>query len=146
MADTLTAQKRSELMARIRSKDTRPEMAVRRMLHGEGYRYRLHDKRLPGRPDLVFRRRRKIIFVHGCFWHWHGDQACKSARLPKSRLEFWMPKLEGNRERDRRVQEALEREGWRFLIVWECEIKDKERVRNKMVTFLDDEEERRARH
>lgn len=145
MADTMTAQKRSELMARICGKDTRPEMLVRRMLHGEGYRYRLHDKRLPGRPDLVFRKRRKVIFVHGCFWHSHGDSACKSARMPKSRLEFWEPKLEGNRERDRRVQDALARDGWGVLVVWECEIKDKERVRDRMVTFLDSREDQSAR-
>src|SRR5690349_18847706 len=108
--DTLSQAERSERMARVRAKDSRPELTVRRLVHGMGYRYRLHDPRLPGKPDLVFRSRRRVIFVHGCFWHRHADPACRLARLPKSRLEFWLPKLEANRTRDRINQEKLESE------------------------------------
>src|SRR5580704_9432837 len=109
-------------MARVRSKNMRPEMAVRKLVFAMGYRYRLHVRDLPGCPDLVFRPRRKVIFVHGCFWHRHAD--CSLARLPKSRLDFWEPKLEGNRQRDEKNNEALAREGWRVLTVWECQVKD----------------------
>src|SRR5664279_1164504 len=104
MVDTLTKAERSARMARIRGKDTGTELVVRSLIHSLGYRYRLHAKSLPGRPDLVFRKRRKVVFVHGCFWHRHDDPGCKLARLPKSRLEFWVPKLEGNRDRDRTNQ------------------------------------------
>ena len=98
--DTLSKAQRSERMSRVRGKDTKPELLVRRLVHGMGYRYRLHRRDLPGTPDLVFPGRRKVIFVHGCFWHRHPDPACKLARLPKSRTDFWLPKLEGNRARD----------------------------------------------
>src|ERR1700733_2301956 len=97
MADTLTRDERSERMALIRAKNTGPEITVRKLVHGLGYRYRLHGRLIPGRPDLVFAGRKKVIFVHGCFWHRHSDSACKLARMPKSRLEFWVPKLEKNR-------------------------------------------------
>lgn len=99
VADTLSPADRSARMSKVRGKDTKPELIARRMLHAMGYRYRLQAKDLPGRPDIVFRRRRKVIFVHGCFWHRHPDPECKLARLPKSRLDFWLPKLERNRER-----------------------------------------------
>lgn len=108
-------------MARVRSKDTGPEMRVRRALHRAGLRYRLHKKGLPGRPDLVLPSRSLAVFVHGCFWHRHPDPECRLARLPKSRLEFWKPKLEGNRERDIRAVAALEELGWRVLTIWECQ-------------------------
>jgi DNA mismatch endonuclease (patch repair protein) len=101
-----------------------------------GFRYRLHDKRLPGSPDLTFAKRRKVIFVHGCFWHRHPNPACPLARLPKSRLDFWLPKLHGNRERDLRHQAALAALGWQFLVVWECEIRDREHLQNKLRAFL----------
>ncbi|MFG1419994.1 very short patch repair endonuclease [Xanthobacter sp. V0B-10] len=119
--DSLTPEQRSERMGRIKGRDTGPEMAVRRLLHRLGYRYRLHARELPGRPDIVFRRRRLAIFVHGCFWHRHPDPTCKLARLPKSRLDFWIPKLEGNaaRDLDKRVQ--LEALGWKVLVIWECQ-------------------------
>ena len=128
-------------MGRVRGKDTRPELIVRRLIHGMGYRYRLHRRDLPGAPDLVFSRQKKVIFIHGCFWHRHPDPACKLARLPKSRLEFWRPKLEGNRDRDLHAQERLCDLGWHFLVVWECEIRHKEQLRNKIRFFL---EERRC--
>ena len=122
-------------MARVRSKNSRPELFVRKLIFALGYRYRLHVRDLPGRPDLVFRKLRKVIFVHGCFWHRHG--ACALARMPKSRLDFWMPKLNGNKERDRRVRRALTRLGWSVLIVWECQLKSTERLQQRIIKFLD---------
>jgi DNA mismatch endonuclease (patch repair protein) len=115
-------------MALVRHKDTKPELRVRRFLHAAGLRYRLHDKRLPGKPDMVFPAKLVVVFVHGCFWHQHPDPTCKLARLPKSRLDFWQPKLEGNAERDRRNVTALEAAGWRVVTVWECQTKDLSRL------------------
>lgn len=114
---------RSAQMSRIRGRDTKPEMRVRRALHAAGLRYRLHAKDLPGKPDLVFRSRRIALFVHGCFWHQHPDPNCKLSRMPKSKLDFWLPKLQGNRLRDEKNRSALEAEGWTVVEVWECEIK-----------------------
>ncbi|GLI25654.1 very short patch repair endonuclease [Xanthobacter flavus] len=136
MGDTLSPSARSERMSRIKGKDTAPEMVVRRLIHKMGFRYRLHRKDLPGRPDLVFPRRRKVIFVHGCFWHRHPAPECRLARLPKSRLEFWLPKLEANQSRDTRNQGALFNSGWQVLVVWECELRDKEQLENKLREFL----------
>lgn len=123
MADTLTPSERSERMSRIRGKDSKPEMVVRRLVHGMGFRYRLHRKDVPGKPDLVFGSRKKVIFVHGCFWHRHNDSACKLARLPKSRLDFWLPKLERNARRDAENSARLEALGWDEMVVWECEVR-----------------------
>ena len=122
-------------MALIRNKGTKPEMVVRRLIHGLGYRYRLHQTDLPGRPDLVFRSRRKAIFVHGCFWHRHAK--CKLARLPKSRLEFWKTKLESNKIRDARNLRALAGMNWSFLVIWECELADIQSVTKRAEDFLD---------
>jgi DNA mismatch endonuclease (patch repair protein) len=122
-------------MSRVRSKNSRPEMLVRRLVFAAGYRYRLHDKKLPGCPDLVFRGRAKIIFVHGCFWHRH--EGCVLARTPKSRLDFWKPKLEANKQRDARNKKQLQRAGWKVLTIWECETKDTERLKRKLRRFLD---------
>ncbi|GAA0832753.1 very short patch repair endonuclease [Cupriavidus pauculus] len=133
--DSLTTRERSERMGRIKAKDTKPEMLVRRLVHGMGFRYRLHDARLPGRPDLVFPGRRKAIFVHGCFWHRHEN--CKLARLPKSRLEFWVPKLQANWERDQRDARELGLLGWKVLIVWECELKDRMALAYRIREFLE---------
>lgn len=113
---------RSAQMALIRGRDTKPEMRVRRALHSAGLRYRLHDRRLPGAPDLVFPQYRVALFVHGCFWHRH--QGCAAARLPKSRLDFWKPKLEGNAVRDARQQLELKTLGWRVMVIWECQTTD----------------------
>jgi DNA mismatch endonuclease (patch repair protein) len=119
----LTDAARSRQMALIRHKDTKPELLVRRFLHAAGLRYRLHDTRLPGRPDLVFAGRRVAVFVHGCFWHQHPG--CRAARLPKSRADFWLPKLAGNVSRDARTEAALRAAGWDVIIVWECETRSR---------------------
>lgn len=133
-------------MGRVRAVNTKPELIVRRLVYGMGYRYRLHDRRLPGSPDLVFGGRRKVIQVHGCFWHQHPDPACTGARMPKSRLEFWKPKLQGNRARDERNVEALDRLGWRQMIVWECECGQLEQLKNRIRAFLKDEGSDHARN
>lgn len=138
MTDTLSREERSRRMAMVRSADTRPEMRVRRLVHGMGYRYRLHRKDLPGKPDLVFPGRRAVIFVHGCFWHRHDD--CPLARMPKSRREFWEPKLEGNKRRDEREIAALRAAGWRVMVIWECEIRDAVAVAARVRDFLDGEQ------
>ena len=134
--DTLCQQERSKRMSLVRGRDTKPEMRVRRMANALGYRYRLHRRDLPGKPDLVFGPRRKVIFVHGCFWHRHPDPACKLARLPKSRQDFWLPKLEGNRERDERNNAMLTEMGWDVLEVWECEIAEANALAKKIKGFL----------
>lgn len=115
-------------MALVRHKDTKPELRVRHFLHAAGLRYRLHAKDLPGRPDLVFPARKIVVFVHGCFWHRHPDSECKLARLPKSRLDFWRPKLEENVMRDCRNVIALEAAGWRVMTIWECQSRDSARL------------------
>lgn len=122
-------------MGRVRSKHSSPEMVVRRLLHRAGYRYRLHRKGLPGTPDLVFPGRKKVIFVNGCFWHRH--EGCALARLPKSRLDFWLPKLEGNRLRDLTNQTKLESMGWKTMTVWECDVKDPDGLLVRVTAFLD---------
>jgi len=114
---------RSAQMSRIRGRDTAPEMRVRRAVHRAGLRYRLHVTSLPGKPDLVFRSRRIVLFVHGCFWHQHADPHCKLSRMPKSKLDFWGPKLKGNQMRDQTTRHALEARGWTVLEIWECESK-----------------------
>jgi DNA mismatch endonuclease (patch repair protein) len=120
MADVFDRATRSRNMAAIRGQDTKPELAVRRYLHSRGLRYRLQGTRLPGRPDLVFRRFRTVVFVHGCFWHRHTG--CRYAVLPRTNAAFWRSKLEGNQARDRRNASQLRRAGWRVLIVWECDL------------------------
>ena len=124
-------------MSKIKGKDTKPELLVRRLTHRLGYRYRLHRKSLPGRPDLVFGPRRKVIFVHGCFWHRHEDSDCKLARLPKSRLDFWLPKLEANKERDERNIFELRKLGWDVLVIWECQTRNEDEMERLVTQFLD---------
>lgn len=137
VTDTLTPAERSRRMSLIRAKNTKPELFVRRLVHGMGYRYRLHAADLPGTPDLVFRRRKCAIFVHGCFWHRHPDPGCKVARLPKSREEFWTIKLSRNRERDVAQVEALENTGWRVLTIWECQLKETSKLKENIRRFLE---------
>lgn len=134
--DTLSQAERSQRMSLVSGKDTKPEMLVRRTLHRLGYRYRLHSKDLPGKPDIVFRSRQKVIFVHGCFWHRHPSRKCKLARMPKSRLEFWKPKLDQNRQRDIKNQRALSKMGWKYLILWECELNDETGLARRLTNFL----------
>lgn len=136
MADTLTPKQRSARMAQVRARDTSPEKKVRALVRALGYRYTLHNRQLPGTPDLVFPSVRKVIFVHGCFWHRHPSKRCKLARLPKSRLEFWLPKLVENRARDLRTQRALNRLGWRYIVVWECQLAHTERLEARIRRFL----------
>jgi DNA mismatch endonuclease, patch repair protein len=133
--DPLTHAKRSELMSHVRSKDTRPELIVRRLTHTLGFRYRLHSGKLPGRPDLVFATRKKVIFVHGCFWHRHPG-CTNGKRTPKSRLAFWIPKLKQNRRRDLSNQRQLKRTGWGVLVLWECEMKDLDSLASRIRAFL----------
>jgi len=125
MTDTMTKEQRHECMAAIKGKDTKPEMIVRRFLHAAGYRYRLHDRKLPGCPDLVFPGLHTVIFIHGCFWH--GHENCKYFRLPKSNVEFWQNKIDRNRKRDVKVRTALEEQRWNVITVWECGLRDKAR-------------------
>jgi DNA mismatch endonuclease, patch repair protein len=133
--DNLSPSERSEIMARVRCRNTRPELFVRSLIFGLGYRYRLHAKDLPGHPDIVSRKRRKIIFIHGCFWHRHKE--CALARLPKSRADFWIPKLEGNRKRDEKNRRELIRKGWSVMIIWECQINRPDRLASRLRRFLD---------
>ena len=139
MTDTLTPVQRSERMSRVRGRDTKPEIRVRRMVHALGYRFRLGRRDLPGKPDIVLPRHKAIIFVHGCFWHRHPDPSCRLARMPKSRIEFWEPKLNANQARDGKVLAELENLGWRVLTVWECELKNEPALKLKLETFLTDE-------
>src|SRR4051794_13632433 len=135
MMDIMTTAERSKRMSLIRSRDTRPELAVRRLLHAMGYRYRLHDRSLPGCPDIVFKGKLKVIFVHGCFWHLH--RACAACRPPKSKLEYWGPKLEGNAARDKQVRQRLRKLGWKCLVIWECEVDGTDRLSRKISEFLE---------
>lgn len=121
-------------MQAVKQADTGPEVAVRRLLHGLGYRYRLHVKRLPGTPDIVFAARRKVVFVHGCFWHGHK---CSKGKLPKSRLEYWAPKIAANTTRDARTEAALEAMGWQAMAVWQCQLTDLDTLTKSLTRFLD---------
>ncbi|MBX9463221.1 MAG: DNA mismatch endonuclease Vsr [Aquamicrobium sp.] len=120
MADTLTPAERSERMSRIRSSNTKPEIALRKALHRLGFRFRLHSRHLPGKPDIVLAKHRTVIFVHGCFWHRHPG--CKVATTPKTNTDFWINKFDRNQSRDVRNREALAAAGWRVIVVWECEL------------------------
>lgn len=136
MADRITPEQRSANMARIRSRDTKPEMIVRRLLHAAGYRYRLHRRDLPGNPDLIFARRHKVIFVHGCFWHQHEAAACLDGRKPKSNTGYWDAKLARNIARDRAAIEQLHAAGWETLVVWACETKDQAALAGRLSAYL----------
>ncbi len=133
MTDTRTKTQRRHIMKSVGVANTSPEIAVRRLLHAQGYRFRLHAKRLPGKPDIVFPSRRKVIFVHGCFWHGHG---CSKGLPPKSRLDYWLPKIESNKMRDFAKQSELIELGWRFAVVWQCELQQADTLLKKLVDFL----------
>jgi DNA mismatch endonuclease (patch repair protein) len=134
LVDRLTPEARSAQMRRIRKRDTGPEVRVRRAAHALGYRFRLHRRDLPGTPDIVFPASRKVILVHGCFWHQHCG--CRLARLPKSRPDYWLPKLKRNQERDASAVEALRALGWAVLVVWECEVVTDSAAANVIAPFL----------
>ena len=143
MTDIVDSEKRSEIMSRIRGRDTEPEMIVRRIAHGLGFRFRLHRRDLPGSPDLVFPRHRAVIMVHGCFWHRHPG--CKYASTPKTRVGFWERKFAGNVVRDRRNETELHELGWRVMVIWECETKDHESVASRIESFLRPDESKADR-
>lgn len=134
MQDRLTPEQRSAHMRRIGKRNTSPEIAVRRSLHATGYRFRLHRTDLPGTPDIVLPRHRVALLVHGCFWHQHPG--CRLARLPKSRLNYWLPKLSRNKERDRAVRDKLVKRGWQPIIIWECETKDESVLKQRLFAAL----------
>lgn len=126
MTDFLTKQQRSKRMAQIRGKDSAPELALRRALHKLGFRFKLHDKNLPGKPDLVLPKYKSVIFVHGCFWH--GHEGCSVANTPKSNTYFWISKFQRNRERDKKNNDLLSLLGWKVIIVWECELNSAKKI------------------
>jgi DNA mismatch endonuclease, patch repair protein len=130
MADVLTPEQRQLNMSRIKGKDTKPEMLIRRGLHARGLRYRVHDRSLPGRPDLVFPKYHTAVFIHGCFWHAHG---CALSKLPATRQDFWRTKLAANAARDRRAIGALQADGWRVLVIWECALRGAGRQKDSVV-------------
>ena len=134
MTDIVNAEKRSEIMSRIKGRNTTPELAVRRIAHGLGFRFRLHRRDLPGSPDLVFPRYRTVVFVHGCFWHRHDG--CRYAYRPKSRIQFWTKKFEENVARDARNEVALHDLGWRVVVIWECQTRDQGAVRARLLDHL----------
>lgn len=134
--DRLSKERRSYLMSRVRSKNTTPEIKVRSLIHRLGYRFRLHYKKLPGTPDLAFPKRKKVIFVHGCFWH--GHEGCNKGRLPKSNLDVWETKIERNRERDKSHNVKIKSLGWHILVVWQCEIVRFEELVRKVQAFLEE--------
>jgi len=134
MMDVVSPKRRSEIMSRIRGKNTTPELIVRKLVYSMGYRYRLHYAKLPGKPDLVFPGRKKVIFVHGCFWH--GHEGCPKGKLPKTKLDYWGPKLEENKQRDISKQDKLKELGWQILIIWQCELKNPEKLKSNIHDFL----------
>jgi len=136
--DSVSPDKRSWVMAQVKGRNTRPERDVRSLLHHMGYRFRLQRKGLPGKPDIVLPKFRAVIFVHGCYWHRHD--CSNGRRLPKSRLDFWLPKLEGNRERDIQKQALLREQGWNILIIWECMLRDTSALQEIIRTFLENTE------
>jgi DNA mismatch endonuclease (patch repair protein) len=135
VADIVTPARRSEMMSRIRGKGTKPELLVRSTAHRLGFRFRLHVRELPGSPDLVFPRRKTVLFVHGCFWHRH--QGCPYCYVPKSNIQFWRQKFEKNIARDERVRTGLEELSWRVAVIWECETADSKSLSNRLKELLD---------
>lgn len=134
MTDVFSKSKRSRIMSAIGRTDTRPEKTVRRLLHSMGYRFRLHVADLPGTPDIVLPKYRAVVFVHGCFWHGHGG--CSRAKLPQTNRSFWQEKVAKNKARDRNVKSALTRSGWRYFVVWQCDLRNQHQLRVPMQQFL----------
>ena len=134
MADTVSRSKRTEIMSSVKQRHTKPEIAVRKILHRHGFRFRLHNKKLPGTPDIVLPKHKAVIFVHGCFWHQH--EGCRKSRRPTSNIEFWNEKLDKNIARDNRKELELKKSGWKVLNIWDCEIKDENLLIEKIESFL----------
>jgi len=136
MADVHTAKQRSYNMSRIKGKNTKPEMLVRKFLHANGYRYKLHDKKLPGKPDIVLPKYKTVIFVHGCFWHGHTN--CKYFVVPKTRSKWWMDKINGNKGNDIKAVRALKKDGWKVISIWECHLKPSkiEKISTSLLNML----------
>lgn len=135
LSDLFDSEKRSWIMSRVRNRNTRPELIVRSLLHRLGYRFRLHRKNLPGHPDIVLPKHRKVIFVHGCFWHGHED--CPRGKRPTSNIDFWRKKIARNRERDHESLKKLEGVGWKSLVIWQCETRDGDKLGDKLLRFLE---------
>ncbi len=144
MTDVFSKDKRSWIMGRVKGRDTKPEILVRSVIHRLGFRFRIHRRDLPGNPDIVLPRHRKVIFVHGCFWH--GHEGCPRSGRPSTRREFWNKKLDGNMERDHRNRRELEEQGWKVLVVWECETRKPEALLEKLEGFLRAEVENQTAH
>ncbi|MDE2060618.1 MAG: DNA mismatch endonuclease Vsr [candidate division NC10 bacterium] len=136
--DRLSKERRGWNMSRIRGKDTSPEKTVRSLVHGLGYRFRLHRRDLPGQPDIVLPRLRAVIFVHGCYWHRH--KGCRYAYTPKTRIEFWQRKFDDNVARDKQALKSLRKRGWRILLAWECQLSNKKALANRVIRFLAESE------
>lgn len=134
MADNLTPEQRHKCMAAIKGKNTKPEMIVRRFLHSAGYRYGLHNKKLPGKPDIVLRKYKTVIFIHGCFWH--GHEGCKFSHLPKSNFNYWEQKINHNKERDLNSKLELVKEGWKVITIWECDLRDRNKRESVLYSLL----------
>ena len=141
--DKLSIERRSANMRQIKSKDTTPEIALRSLIHRLGYRFRLHRKDLPGKPDLVFPGSGRVIFLHGCFWHQHAS--CREGRMPSSRRDYWVPKLKKNQIRDAHNQASLEEQGWKVLVIWECELRDSRHLTKTLKSFLGSRKQRLAK-
>jgi len=133
--DVFSREKRSQIMSRVSGKNTKPELVVRSLLHNMGYRFRLHRKDFPGKPDITLPKHKKVIFVHGCFWHGHTD--CPRSKRPTSNKKFWLEKLDKNMERDKVSINNLKELGWNVLVVWTCEVNDKYKLKNKLLSFLE---------
>jgi DNA mismatch endonuclease (patch repair protein) len=139
VADRFTPEERSRIMSRVKSRDTKPEKLVRKLLHALGYRFRLHRRDLPGKPDITLPKHKKVIFVHGCFWH--GHDGCQRAARPTSNIEFWNKKIDSNLRRDITAQKELDALGWSYFILWQCQTRDLTTLTNKLEQFLNDVEE-----
>lgn len=137
MADVFSPEKRSRIMSRVKGRNTKPEILVRSLVHGMGYRFRINVRRLPGNPDIVLPRHRKVIFVHGCFWHGHKD--CPRSKRPAANVDFWNRKLDLNMERDKRFESELKSLGWKILVVWQCETRKPENLISRLEEFLHDD-------
>jgi DNA mismatch endonuclease, patch repair protein len=133
LADTRSVEQRRHIMKSVRTKNTGPEILVRKLLHSMGYRFRLHRRDLPGTPDIVFPIRKKVIFVNGCYWHGHD---CNKGKAPKSKLDYWIPKIAKNRERDQQKSAELQQSGWEVLTIWQCELADPDMLRPRLIDFL----------